>query len=232
MASPGKRILLVEDDIPLSELIADYLREKGLIVVIAMNGAQAIQYSHEQEFDLIVCDLMLPDTHGFKLVERICGDQHCPLIFLTAVSDDDTHIYGLELGAVDFIAKPVRPPVLLARINAQLRKQPVVEDAAIVELGDYKLDYRAKGLYQAGRSIALTNQEFDILWLFIKYSDSPISREFMFQQIVGRPYDGSDRAADLKISRLRRKLAQSGCNDLHIRTIRGRGYILSLDNHA
>ncbi len=232
MTVSDKHILLIEDDVPLAELVADFLAEKGFEITTAVNGAQAVKYCHEMVFDMIICDLMLPDTHGFKLAERVCGDQHCPLIFLTAVSDDTTHISGLELGAVDFITKPVRPPVLLARINAHLRKQPVVEEAAMVELGEYKLDHRAKGLYRAGAPIPLTNQEFDILWLFIKYSDSPISREFMFQQIVGRPYDGSDRAADLKISRLRKKLQQSGCGNLHIRTIRGRGYILSLDEHA
>ncbi|WP_100643680.1 response regulator transcription factor [Alteromonas facilis] len=227
-----ERILLIEDDAPLAELISDFLSSQGFRVTLALNGTQAIHFSEDCTFDVIVCDLMLPDIHGFRLAQKLRIAQTCPLIFLTALGDDETHIQGLELGASDFIAKPVKPQVLLARIKTQLRKQALVEEVDELSFGEYRLQQRAKTLFKRDEIIPLTNQEFDILWLFASHPDDPLSREFMFKQVVGRPYDGSDRAADLKISRVRKKLQQLGCGDLNIRTIRGRGYILVLENNA
>ncbi len=226
-----KCILVIEDDVPLAELIKDFLIQHGFDVTVAINGAQASQFCHQQAFDLVICDLMLPDDHGFRLMQRIKKAQHCPYVFLTALSDDETHIEGLQLGATDFIPKPVKPELLLARVNANLRKRQS-SDAATCKVGQYCLNARTKRLYRDAQPITLTNQEFDILWLFANHLNSPISREYLFKQLVGRPYDGSDRAADVKISRLRRTLEHAGCHDLYIHTIRGSGYLLTLESNA
>ena len=148
------------------------------------------------------------------------------------MGDDDTHIKGLELGAVDFITKPDKPALLLARINTNLSKQPVFEPSSSVQFGPYLFQDRGKVLSRNEVVVPLTNQEYDVLRTLVRYSDGPVSRDFMFQQLVGRPYDGSDRAADLQISRLRRKLETCGCTDLTVRTLRGKGYILVLTSDA
>ena len=232
MAQVKKQLLLVEDDAALAELICDFLKVQGFMVQHAADAKQAITCCQQSQFDLIICDLMLPDLHGFKLAQRIHADQHCPLIFLTALGDDDTHIKGLELGAVDFITKPVKPAVLLARINTNLAKQPVFEQSGSVQFGPYHFQDRGKVLTRSGTVVPLTNQEYDVLRTLVRYSDGPVSRDFMFQQLVGRPYDGCDRAADLQISRLRKKLESCNCTDLTVHTLRGQGYILVLDDHA
>lgn len=226
------QLLLVEDDQPLAELIADFLSEDSIQVQIANTASQALMLCHSHSFDIIVCDLMLPDMHGFELAPKLRLEQNCPLLFLTALGDDESHIQGLNMGATDFITKPVRPAVLLARIKSSLRKQLSSTQEAQVSLGNYVLDYRSKVLKRDGVQIPITNQEFDILWLFVCYPSGPISREFMFRKIIGRPYDGSDRAADLRVSRLRKKLEESGCRDIAISTIRGQGYILTIGSHA
>ena len=232
MAQAKKQLLLVEDDVALAELVCDFLTSQGFAVQHAADAKQAIHFCQQLHFDLIICDLMLPDLHGFKLAQRIHADQHCPLIFLTALGDDDTHIKGLELGAVDFITKPVKPALLLARINTNLSKQPVFEPSSSVQFGPYLFQDRGKVLSRNEVVVPLTNQEYDVLRTLVRYSDGPVSRDFMFQQLVGRPYDGSDRAADLQISRLRRKLETCGCTDLTVRTLRGKGYILVLTSDA
>lgn len=232
MVQAKKQLLLIEDDMALAELVCDFLRAEGFAVTHAADAKQAIASCQQTHFDLIICDLMLPDLHGFKLAQRIHADQHCPLIFLTALGDDDTHVKGLELGAVDFITKPVKPAILLARINTNLAKQPVFEPSSSVQFGPYFFQDRGKVLTRNGIVVPLTNQEYDVLRTLVRYSDGPISRDFMFQQLVGRPYDGSDRAADLQISRLRKKLDSCGCVDLSVRTLRGKGYILVLTADA
>lgn len=228
----NKRLLLIEDDLPLAELIADFLSEQGIRVWHAVNGAQALQYARQHPFDLVICDLMLPDTHGFMLAERLQAVCAAPLMFLTAVGDDLTHVQALDTGAVDFINKPVKPQILLARIKTCLRHSRRSDDNAMAQLGDYQFDERSKSLSVNGKAVPLTNQEFDILWLFIKNPEQPVSRDHMFEQIVGRPYDGTDRAADLKVCRLRKKLEACGCGDIRISTLRGQGYILTLVQDA
>lgn len=228
----SKHLMLIEDDRELAGLISDFLHDQGFSVSIAANAKQAQSLALQHQFDLLICDLMLPDMHGFQLAERLLVSQHCPLIFLTALGDDDTHIRGLELGAVDFITKPVKPAILLARINTNLAKQPIASPSAHLAFGPYRFDDRAKVLTRHEQVIGLTNQEYDVLRTLVRYSNGPVSRDFMFQQLVGRPYDGSDRAADLKISRLRKKLDACGCDDIVIRTLRGKGYLLVLQHDA
>lgn len=224
----NKNILLVEDDDILAELICDCLSEEGYFIMHATNGENAINICNKHNFNLIICDLMLPDCHGFNLINKLNFSHRCPFIFLTALDDDQTHIQGLEKGAADFIAKPVDPFVLLARIKANLRHYNVKNDSLTV--GEFTFHARNKTLLKAEHTIEITNQEFDILWLFIQNSDKPLTREFIFKHIVGRDYDGLDRAADLKISRLRKRLVELNCAKLNVETIRNQGYILTIDN--
>lgn len=135
MALNSPHILLIEDDESLAELIQECLADEGFIVSHAATGEDAIAFSQKENFNLIVCDLMLPDIHGFELVKLIEYNHTCPLLFLTAMSDDQTHIQGLELGAADFIAKPVDPNVLIARVKANLRQFNARPD--FIEIHEY-----------------------------------------------------------------------------------------------
>lgn len=226
MTLHSPHILLIEDDADLSLLIHDFLQENAYQVTRAASARDALYKCSLRSFDLIICDLMLPDKHGFDLAAQLKEEQNCPLIFLTALGDDETHIHGLQQGAVDFLTKPVKPAILLARIKVNLQKQPIKPEKDLLQWGRYQFDDRAKIVKCQGRELPLTNQEYDILRIFIRSAATPISRDFLFQQLVGRPYDGCDRAADLKISRLRKKLQECGCDDIHIKTLRSQGYVL------
>lgn len=219
-------LLLIEDDAELSQLISDFLLEAGYHLTVAANAKEAVYQGQSRRFDLIICDVMLPDQHGFDLAKQLLQHQQCPLIFLTALGDDETHIRGLQQGAVDFLTKPVKPAILLARIKVNLLKQAPAREVSRLQWFRYVFDDRAKTMTSQGRDVALTNQEYDILRIFINHAGTPISRDFLFQQLVGRPYDGCDRAADLKISRLRKKLHDCGCDDITIKTLRSQGYVL------
>lgn len=227
MSQTAKRLLLIEDDVALAELIANFLSLNGFNVAIALTAEQARKNVVKQAYDIIVCDIMLPDGNGLHLIKELFQSQRCPVIFLTALGDDESHIQGLDSGAADYIAKPVSPSVLLARIKASMRKIKPKNKDDILQFGVFTFDSRIKALHKSGEKIALTNQEFDILWLFLNSLGKPIAREYLFERIVGREYDGSDRAADLKISRLRKKLQQLGLSELSIESIRNQGYIFT-----
>lgn len=226
----GANLLLIEDDECLAELIQECLECEGFTVHHAITGSKALQKCRDNKYDLIICDLMLPDTNGFELVKKLDSNSLSPFIFLTAICDDNTHIRGLESGAADFIAKPVDPSVLIARVKSSLRQYSVKTD--IITVNSYTFYARNKSLKRGQAEVAITNQEFDILWEFINKPESPLSREYLFEQIIGRPYDGIDRAADLIISRLRKKLSSLGCVEINISTIRGKGYMLTIDESA
>jgi len=223
------KLLLVEDDLPLAELIAQYLTKHSIKVSLALNAESAKIITSEKSFDIIVCDVMLPDGNGFNLIKELLKKQSVPVIFLTALSDDDSHIKGLDVGAADYIAKPVNPSVLLAHIKANLRKVQTANSTSTLQLGIFEFNSRTKSLLKDNVKIAVTNQEFDILWLFASQIHAPLARDYLFKKIVGRDYDGKDRAMDLKISRLRKKLTQLGLNELSIESIRNQGYIFTIE---
>jgi len=224
------QLLLIEDDLPLAELIAHYLSKHNIEVSLALNAESAKIITRGRSFDIIVCDIMLPDGNGFNLIKELLKKQSAPVIFLTALSDDDSHIKGLEVGAADYIAKPVSPSVLLAHIKANLRKVQTLSSTTTLQLGIFEFNSRTKSLLRDNVKIEITNQEFDILWLFASQLHAPLERDYLFKKIVGREYDGKDRAMDLKISRLRKKLAQLGLNELSIESIRNQGYVFNVKN--
>lgn len=226
MLKTDARLLLIEDDESLAELIIESLEHEGFSVSHCVTGVEAKSLTLKQEFDLILCDLMLPDIHGFDLVKQLEFSHTCPLIFLTAMSDDETHVAGLELGASDFICKPVEPAILKARVKANLRQ--FNHKPSQVQLHEYTFIEHNRALLKNSLPVDITNLEFDILWAFIQQPSKPLSREYLFERIVGREYDGLDRAIDLKISRLRKKLNTLDCANIHIETIRRQGYVLTI----
>lgn len=220
------KLLLIEDDLPLASLICQYLRANQCDVVHVSSGEEVNLLFNLNEFDIVICDVMLPDISGFELFKTLNKEIHCPVIFFTALDDDKDQIYGLGLGAVDYIVKPVDPAILLARIkvHTRLRNQ---EASSTLRLNKLVLDSQQKKIYYQGAALPITVQEFDVLYLLAQHHLEIVPREVLFKSIIGRDYDGLDRAVDLIISRLRKKLEELSIDYLVIRSIRGKGYLLS-----
>lgn len=218
-----KTLLLIEDDVPLAQLTVSYLQRQGYQLCHATTVAQAVQLPKSFRPSLIICDVMLPDQSGFAASGLLVSRFQCPLLFLTALDSTDDQITGLTLGACDYIVKPVQPALLLAKIEANLRKTsvpPVLQ----LKIGSLLLDKALQQLTIAGEQISLTTMEFALLWIFAQQPAQVLSREYLFEQIVGRPYDGMDRAIDAKVSRLRKRLQELAIPGLELVTVHGRGY--------
>lgn len=227
-------ILLVEDDERLSKLIADYLSKQEMQITVLPDGTDLIDEVSRALPDLIILDIMLPGKDGFKLCQELRNIYDGPVIFLTAKNDDISQVLGLEMGADDYIAKPVEPRVLLARIHALLRRvNPVptnnAQDLDLIVFGKLQLNRSTRNVSLYGEPINLTSHEFDMLWLLAQNASKVVSRETLYKEIIGREYDGLDRSADVRISRLRKKLNDDAKSPYRIKTIWGKGFFFVAD---
>ena len=221
----GYRILLLEDDEQLAILICRFLAERRCDVTHAASGVDFLKALHHRDFDLILADVVLPDASGFQLLERCRHQLNCPLIFLSALSSVKDQVNGLELGACDYLVKPIDPELLWAKIEAKLRHARRPEPATGISFGPLEVDLKSREAVVAGKPLALTANEFDLLLIFAEQPTQLLSREYLFRRVVGREFDGLDRVVDMRVSRLRRKLEKIADGVL-IRSIRGRGYAL------
>lgn len=219
-------LLLIEDDLPLAELIVTFLSNQGFELIHAPSVESALKKVQGTRISLVLCDVMLPGQDGFSAFPTLSQSLAAPVIFMTALADSEDEIRGLELGAVDYISKPVVPSLLLARINARLRGS-APEDKLLWQGHGFSLHKAHQQLHYREQHFPLTTQETELLWEFVHRLDEVLSREYLFERFIGREYDGLDRAMDLKISRLRRKLEHIAVPGLSIRTVHGRGYLLS-----
>jgi len=231
--SDAPTILIVEDDRQLASLIADYLGQHGYRVEMEHNGGRAAKRILEERPHLVVLDLMLPGEDGLSICKKVRPRFDGPIVMLTARGDDPDEVTGLELGADDYIAKPVNPRVLLARLRALLRRPGVVApakstaatEAERLDVGDLSMDPVGHTAAFAGVALTLTSGEFDLLWLLVSHAGEPMSRKAMHRILRGEEYEDFDRSIDLRVSRLRQKIAEaSGGKDL-IKTVRGVGYL-------
>lgn len=226
-----KRILLVEDDFDLAELTASYLMSNGYQVEIVGDGPSAADKILQQQPDLVILDLMLPGMDGLEVCQKVRPQFDNPILMLTARSDNIDQILGLEIGADDYLGKPVEPRLLLAHVKALLRRTvrvEVTEEAGsnIVNVNGLKLDNRSRSVSLNGEKIGLSAPEYDLLWLLISHAGNILSREYIFENLRGIDYDGSNRAIDINISRIRSKLGDDPSNPNIIKTIRNKGYLL------
>lgn len=224
MTVQASRLLLIEDDVPLAELTASYLIQQGFSVQHLSRAEQLSQLALSSHFDLIICDVMLPGFSGFDICQDLLLRFNCPVIFLTALDEEAQQIKGLELGASDFIVKPVRPALLVARINANLRKHSAISQHEL-RLHDLHLNRANHLLRVQQQQVKLTTKEVALLWIFASHNGQVLSREFLFEQLIGRQYNGLDRTIDVKISRLRAKLQSLNIAGLDISTQVGQGYL-------
>lgn len=225
------KILLVEDDQRLAGLVQSFLLQHGFEVRLETNGLAVEAACREFQPHLIVLDLMLPGMDGFAICRTIRPWYKNPILMLTAKEGDIDQVLGLELGADDYVIKPVEPRVLLARIHALLRRsQPAVDqDKTELEFGQLKLSQSAREAYFAGQLVELTSYEFDLLWMLAKNAGQTVRREAIHKQIIGREYDGLDRTVDVRVSHLRRKLGDNADTPFRIKTVWGKGYLFVAD---
>jgi DNA-binding response OmpR family regulator len=224
-------IILVEDDLRLSELVSRYLENNGFRVKISNGGDQVVEQVQRDYPDLVILDLGLPGQDGLSICKQLRPAYRNPILILTARDNDIDHVLGLELGADDYVIKPVEPRVLMARINALLRRSKTQTgvDHKALRFGRLLVNTVARSVSLDGRSVTLSSNEFDLLVCLAAHAGEIQSRETLFQQLYRREYDGVDRMLDVRISHLRRKLGDEADNSKRIKTIWGHGYLFVPD---
>ncbi|MBM7060685.1 winged helix-turn-helix domain-containing protein [Pseudomonas sp. UL073] len=231
MEQTAWQILIVEDDQRLAALTQEYLESNGLRVSIESDGARAAERILREQPDLVVLDLMLPGEDGLAICRKVRGRYAGPILMLTARSDDMDQVLGLEMGADDYVCKPVRPRVLLARIRAMLRRSEAAETGGSgegqrrLEFGALVIDNAMREAWLREQSIELTSAEFDLLWLLASNAGRILSREEIFNALRGIEYDGQDRSIDVRISRIRPKIGDDPMHPRLIKTVRSKGYL-------
>ncbi len=229
MEQESWQVLIVEDDERLAELTREYLQANGLTVSIESDGSRAAARILAERPALVVLDLMLPGEDGLSICRKVrSGGYDGPIMMLTARSDETDQVLGLELGADDYVLKPVRPRVLLARIRALLRRRETgdsQEEPQRLEFGPLVIDKAMREAWLSERAIELTGAEFDLLWLLASNAGRILSREEIFTSLRGIGYDGQDRSIDVRISRIRPKIGDDPMHPRLIKTVRSKGYL-------
>ncbi|MFT5588933.1 MAG: two-component system phosphate regulon response regulator OmpR [Bradyrhizobium sp.] len=227
------KILVVDDDIRLRDLLRRYLSEQGFNVITAENAQTMNKLWLRERYDLLVLDLMLPGEDGLSICRRLRGaGDMTPIIMLTAKGEDVDRIVGLEMGADDYLPKPFNPRELVARISAVLRRigpeelpGAPSERPQSFEFGEFVLDLGTRTLKKSGVSVALTTGEFSVLKVFARHARQPLSREKLMEMARGREYEVYDRSLDVQISRLRKLIEPDPSSPLYIQTVWGLGYV-------
>jgi two-component system OmpR family response regulator/two-component system response regulator RstA len=224
-------VLLVEDDLELAEVVRDYLTENGFSVSVETRGDTATQRIISETPDLVVLDVNLPGMDGFAVCRMVRDLYPGAIVMLTARNEEVDEVLGLEFGADDYLTKPVRPRVLLARLRTHLRKSPSVnsETQDVIKLGGLEIFPSRRHAELRGSPVDLSTAEFDLLVFLAERAGKIVSRVELYQALQGETYDAQDRSIDLRISRLRRKLGDTQSNPTRIKSIRGAGYLLSIE---
>jgi len=220
-------VLIIEDDERLADLTRDYLQANGFRVTLETDGARGVERILALQPDLVILDLMLPGEDGLSICRRVRGDYPGPILMLTARTDDMDQVLGLEMGADDYVPKPVQPRVLLARMRALLRRAESAEAVAEPRLtfGNLEIDSATREAWLDGERIDLTSAEFDLLWLLASNAGRVLTREEIFSQLRGIKYDGQDRSIDVRVSRIRPKIGDDPNQPHRIKTVRSKGYL-------
>lgn len=229
------RILIVEDDVRLGELQRDYLEQNNFDVVWLADGLKAASTVCEYQPHVVVLDLKLPGLSGFDVCRRIRSAYSGIILFLSASEDDIDHVACLELGGDDFVNKPIRPRVLMARIQMLLRRQQQshnlksIQEPDTLAFGKLSLKRKSRDASLDSNTIKLTASEFNLLWILARNPDEIMDRSYLFRELRGIEFDGVDRSVDTKIVSLRKKLLDAEDVPKRIITVRNKGYLLASD---
>ena len=231
------KILVVDDDARIRDLLRRYLAQEGFDVLQAEDGKSLTRILLREAVDLIVLDLMMPGEDGLSICRRLrAANDRTPIIMLTAKGEDVDRIVGLEVGADDYLGKPFNPRELLARIHAVLRRRPTQEapgspsiDAEVISFGPFTFDLGARTLYRDGQELQLTTGEFAMLKALVRHPRQPLSRDKLAQMARGREFEPFDRSLDVQVSRLRKLIEADATNPRYIQTVWGVGYVFVPD---
>jgi two-component system response regulator CpxR len=227
---PTTRLLIVDDDVELCELVDQYLHSQGFEIDAVHDGLAGVDRALSGDYALVILDVMLPGIRGFEVLRQIRGKSAIPVIMLTAHGDDVDRIVGLEIGADDYLPKPYNPRELAARIHAVLRRTAAgtakdLLTPITILLDDIRLDTRARTARNNTRDVELTSAEFELLAMFFKSPGQVLSRDDLVKSALGRELEPSDRSLDVHVSNLRKKLGPCPDGTERIRAIRNVGYV-------
>jgi len=224
------KILVVDDEVAISTLLQYNLEQNGFEVTTAGDGSSAYQLAKSEQFDAILLDLMLPNVDGMTVLKQIRQDKiTTPVILVTAKGDEFDRVFGLELGADDYITKPFSPREVIARLKAVLRRSqiPTVEsEETVITIQDLNINDGKKIVTKAGQSVALTPREYDLLLYFAQRLGRGIDRETILTAVWGYEYTGESRMVDMHISNLREKIETNPKSPEILKTVRGFGYTM------
>ena len=233
-ACPAPRVLIVDDDPDLCDLLSEYLAANGLTVAAAGDGAAMRQAMARQMPDVVVLDLMLPGEDGLSLARELRARSEVGILMLSARGEEMDRVIGLEVGADDYMAKPFSPRELLARVRALLRRTRAATTAAtpvaIPErycFGPFALDIAAHRLLRDGLEVHITTAEFELLRVFVERPNRVLNRDDIIDLLKGYDRDPFDRTVDIRVTRLRRRIEANPSHPTYIRTVRGEGYLFT-----
>jgi len=228
---PKKYILVVEDDDSLASWIADYLADQNFLVGVSNRGDQAVELIKSDIPDLVLLDINLPAKDGFDVCREVRPFYHNPILIMTARDDEFDEVLGLELGADDYITKPIRARVLLARIKSLLRRNEPQSskkhNSERLIFGRLTIDQKSRSVRFDDILIEISSNEFNILWILANQAGEIVSRDSLIKELRGIEYDGFDRSTDILVSRLRKKLSLKLESQQIIKTVWGKGYLFS-----
>ena len=223
----ARRIAIVEDEAELASLIEYNLSRHGYEAQVLSGGKGTFQTLEQSRPDLILLDIMLPETDGFELCRQIRQSPvlaRTPVLFLTARSDEVDRVLGLEIGGDDYMTKPFSPRELIARVKAHLRREQMAAEAPVMELGPFRLDRTARRVFLSGRELDLTSTEFNLLEFFLTHPDRAFSRDQLLESVWGRQHHVTPRTVDVHIRRLREQIEEQPDDPRFLTTVRGFGY--------
>ena len=219
-------ILLADDDQSLCELLSEFLELEGFTVTVVHEGIAALKQINEnsEKWDAIILDVMMPGMNGFDVLKSVTSQRRAPIMMLTARGEDTDTVLGLELGADEYVAKPVSPRVLVARLRALIRRSSVEQEHNNLQVEDLSLNESAREVHINGQSIDLTGAEFNLLKLLVNQAGQVVTREQLALEGLGRALSAYDRRIETHMAQIRRKIGKRHDGSDRIKTIRGSGY--------
>ena len=222
------KILVIDDESRMRKLVKDFLTKKDYEVIEASNGEEAMEIFYEdKDIDLLILDIMMPKMDGWQVCREVRKISKVPIIMLTAKADERDELMGFELGVDEYITKPFSPKILVARVEAILRRTNVAADDGVIDLGDIRMDKNAHEVIVGGKLIDLSYKEFELLSYFIDNQGIALSRERILNNVWNYDYFGDARTIDTHVKKLRNKMGEQG---KYIRTIWGMGYKFEVTN--
>jgi len=228
------RILIIDDDEELCELVSEYLTVEGFEVEVVNDGESGLEKALREEQDLVILDVMLPKKNGFDVLRELRQTSKIPVLMLTARGEDTERIVGLEIGADDYLPKPFNPRELVARLRAILRRSETTDDSKQIEddklqVDDVEVKISARSATKNGEDLGLTSVEFELLAMLLKNAGTVVKKEDLSEQVLERRLSPYDRSLDMHVSNLRKKLDSHGSEE-RIKTVRSAGYIYTVVN--